>query len=73
MELGIVARTACSEQRAYSLAREMNLVTADHKVPRGFAHAAASTLSESERISWRNEERARERERKKREKGERER
>lgn len=30
--------------RVWPLAREMNLVTADHKVPRGFAHAA-STLS----------------------------
>lgn len=59
MELGI-ARTAYREERTYNLAREMNLVTVDHKVPRGFAHAASTLLVESERISWRNEERARE-------------
>lgn len=59
MELGMVARAACSEQRA-RIAREMNLVMADHKVPRGFAHAASTLSVESERISWRNEERARE-------------
>lgn len=60
MELGMVARTAYREERTYSLAREMNLVTVDHKVPRGFAHAASTLLVKSERISWRNEKRARE-------------
>lgn len=44
----------------------MNLVTADHKVPRGFAHAASTLSAESERISRRNEERAREKERERR-------
>lgn len=47
--------------------REMNLVTVDHKVPQGFAHAASTLSSELERenkLRIRKKERDKEGERK---------
>lgn len=53
--IGIGSERAACKQTAPSIQpreREMNLVTADHKVPQGFAHAASTLSSELERISW---------------------
>lgn len=55
--------------------REMNLVTADHKVPQGFAHAASTLSSKPRRAYGRDAESERwkkkeeEREKRKREQG----